>query len=599
MLQGPLVFNGNENADLPVIYGTSLCRSHKIDYKHWAETVASLPECQQYGATYELSWFGIMPNDGKDDSHGINNLLAMHYYGTGPDGGSLQLNFQAGTYELDSPIIIKYMNNVTLNGKLGYGGYSPSEHTKLVKSEKFVPLWDKQLGAMVSIFGSRETTIQNISFEGVTESLTDINVKDHGITNVNSCLTQIKDSNFSNFGYSAISDFSNDEDMIGKPCNGPGISTLIARNKFNNVCNVSTGSDWLSTYGLRIENNQFENLKCGLQLHSPRVIAKTVMPNDPLLTVRNNTISGPGADFSGYAVGISVSGYDNVLIEGNVVKNGPDFGIAVWAYQNDYTQHDFDWGNINILNNELDNNKSGILLFNQAKPSGFQPTLSNARIENNKILSSWNSMVGPHIHIIGSAFNNVSISNNEMYGGLHGVWTPAGEYGIFEHNFFQPSNTFNLASYQFIGPQLLSDPSVNNSNHWWVPKTEIFSDNAMKIVEPYAPLKNGQHDQAWSVVKAPVETGKRYLFHVDMKTLGTGAAKGAVMVQFRKADGSFHSNSNSGMYYNGEIGLYEPVGVSFVVPEGAATVKVGVYVYENEHSSSVYFDNFSLVEVAP
>ena len=105
-LFGPLVFNGNPLAEQPVVHNTALCRSRIIYFGQWSGSVASLALCQGYEVMTELSHWNVTANDGKDDSHGLNNFLAMRNYSQGEYPIDTLLEFDAGLYEFDKPIRI-------------------------------------------------------------------------------------------------------------------------------------------------------------------------------------------------------------------------------------------------------------------------------------------------------------------------------------------------------------------------------------------------------------------------------------------------------------------------------------------------------------
>ncbi len=448
-LFGPLVFNGNESSALPKIANTLVCKSRVIDYKHWSASVTTLQECQGMLAQTQdfLQNWNIVPNDNQDDSHGLNQLLAMVYFDTPEYTRELVLQFESGIYDFDHQVKIDNRQQIKFLGIASYHSVGsqliaapdPTMGTIFQKSDKFNLYWDKQEGAMISIFGSSNIEIRNIAFYGKTNSTDGLNNKDHGIVNVNSCATQLNGNAFANFGGSVIADFSVEQDMQAYQCNGPSAVTLIKENTFYNICEVSTKSDWYGSHGLTIDHNNFDNLKCGLQLYSSKYI-------EPLggyytdsgffeenLRVTNNNITGPGSDFAGYANGIEVTGYSNVLIENNQIQDGPNYAIAVRSHINGVTTEEFDWAGITISNNQIDNYKQAIYICNNQRANGYQARAEDILVNNNLVLSSWNSNHKAHIHLLGQSFVNSEVSDNQTYGGEYAVWI-ADLFGITEFN---------------------------------------------------------------------------------------------------------------------------------------------------------------------
>jgi hypothetical protein len=603
LLFGPIVFNGNTTSNVPSFWNTNLCRSNKIDYGHWTDAVAALPECQGGTVITDLDYWDVIPNDGLDDAHGINHMLAMRHYDSGMYSAGTEISFGEGVYELSSKIAIDQMQDITLkgNGIYGHNGESlntPNAYeTVFKKHDDFVLLWDKADGAMVSIESSSNIKIEGIIFQGATADLNSINNKDHGIANINSCGTQIDNNGFVNFGYDAIADYSDAQIDSASPCGGTNHGTSITNNTMYNVCQISTVGDWIGSQSLSIENNNIQHLKCSLQLFSKELISGDGYNNS--LSVKGNVITGPGHDYSGYANGIEVSGYADVLIENNTISNGPNFAIALRSHQTNYSTEDFDWGNVTIKDNTIDNYKQAIYVYNEPNPSGYIANINNLQINNNKILSSWDSLNKAHIHLIGQGFNNSVISNNEIRGGLYDIWYDGSLGGISDYgNYFVPSNTFNIYNYNLVGGNLLTDGELNDINLWWLSQYDIYEQGSFKMTRAYAPLKNGQHDSF--TLKAPitVEEGKSYLFSAEMKS-AWGHPKGSLMVQFRKADGSFHSNSNLANYYNSKQSEWQFVGIDFTVPQGATGVKVIGFMYDNMNNSQaeLYFDHLVITEI--
>lgn len=439
-LVGPMLFGGDDTASQPVFSGTNMCRSRHLDYKHWTAAVASLTECSGKTVPIDLSAWGVLPNDGKEDSHAINHMLSMYYYDQGEYPHPVIVQFEQGVYELDNQIKIHNQKHITLSGSHSYADlpkeaievFHPAMGTVFKRSDKFIQLWDKQLGSMIAIFGSLDTKIENIALYGNTQNA-NINVKDHGINIINSCGTQLEGNALVDFGGAAVSDYSVETDMSQYACNGPSTSTQVKRNNMANICEISTDGSWYGSYGLNIEENTIHQLKCSVKLFSPNHINSEFGYSfssffgdgrfqSENLRVVNNLITGPGHDYSGYANGVEVSGYSHVLIEGNTIKNGPNFAIAVRSHQNNYTVEEFNWGDVKIVNNTLDNYKQAIYVWNWERQNGFYSSVSNIEVSNNLITSSWNSNNQAHIHIIGDQYSNSSVHNNVMYGGQYGVW---------------------------------------------------------------------------------------------------------------------------------------------------------------------------------
>lgn len=448
-LFGPLVFNGNESSALPKLANTFVCKSRIIDYKHWSSSIAELPECQGMLAQMQelLQIWNINPNDNQDDSHGLNQLLAMVKFDTNEYSSELVLQFDNGIYQFDQQVEIENFESIEFIGKTSYhlvgsqaiANPDPAMGTIFQKSDKFALYWDKQEGAMLSIFGSSNIAIKNIAFYGKTETSNGLNNKDHGIVTVNSCSTQMSGNAFANFGGSVIADFSVEQDMQSYHCNGPSAGTNIKENSFYNICEISTKGAWYGSYGLTIDNNHFDNLKCGLQLYSAKYIESLggyytdTGFYEENLRVTNNHITGPGSNFTGYANGIEVTGYSKVLIENNHIQNGPNYGIAVRSHINGVTTEEFDWAGITIAGNQIDNYKQAIYICNNPRANGYQARAENILVNNNTVLSSWNSDQKAHIHLLGQNFANSEVSGNQSFGGEFSIWI-ADRVGVVDYN---------------------------------------------------------------------------------------------------------------------------------------------------------------------
>ncbi len=444
-LIGPLVFNGNDSSSVPQFSNTNLCRSSIIDYKHWQQAVLALPSCggQTMLTSEILSEWEVIADDGKDDSHGISQLISLLNYERGHNDYELVFQLGAGVYQFDQQLSLENIQNLSLSGTASFHMIDDAtleyldtnQYTVFQKSDKFPLYWDKRTGAMIAIFGSKNIDIKNIAFYGKTAAAYQLNNKDHGISNINSCGTQLSHNAFVDFGGGAVSDYSVNQDMMAFHCNGPTTGTQLTHNTFNNVCEVSTKSSWYGSYGLVIDNNQFQTLKCGLQLYSAKVIdltdgyytAQTYYQEN--LRVTNNTVTGPGTDFWGYSNAIEVTGYSLVLIENNQVIDGPDYAIAVRSHVDGFTDELYDWSDITIKNNQIDNYRQAIYISNEPRGDGFQSIASRVNVENNNVLNSWNSDQKAHIHLLGQGFSESVVADNQTYGGPFGIWV-ADPYGV-------------------------------------------------------------------------------------------------------------------------------------------------------------------------
>lgn len=430
-LFGPLTFNGNPNADNPVIHNTNLCRSEHIDYQQWNDTVSTLPKCTGSSVLPNLAAYNVKPNDGKDDSSGLNNLFEMMYFDSNPYHFSQnQITFDSGIYQFDQPVKISKLNNLTLKGSNTLSSPRSAEldlsKTNFTKSATFANNPQYALGSLLVMNEVKDSFVKDIIFHGKTTSSETLGYGDHGIALINTHNTTLSQNQIINIGSAAVALLSEaGSDFYS-------YNNKVENNQFDNICEVTTSGSLLGSEKLRFENNQVNGLKCSLRFHSPRHLAFSS------LEINHNTISGPGSNSSLYSNAIEVTGHSNVNIQNNVIKDGPTYGIALRSHLNGYAGEKYNWGHINISNNEIDNYKKAIFIHNVNFQDGSFPVANNITLSNNRILSSWDSMNAAHIHFIGKNYSNSQVTGNEIYGGVYSIWPEAGQVeGIAVYN-----NTF-------------------------------------------------------------------------------------------------------------------------------------------------------------
>lgn len=408
-------------------HGNDLCLSPRLDYSSVKATVAGYAICQPMlsvllHGVLDVTDFGAIPNDNKNDDQAINhtlNMLQMTLSEQEPLA-NLTILFPPGTYDLKTNISLTNFDSLKIIGVKG--ATSPSV---LRKTEQFGNANNKLIGngkqgAIFDLRFGRGLTLKYLKLVGQLSSLSEPYLWwDRGIYVGSTHHTVISENEFHHFGDSALTIVTDNEDSSNRINSA---NHMVYRNYFYNITQTSTTSDHGGNVEYNFIENTAEHVKGSIKFATRKEGAA-------FLNIFNNRIISAGIG-SGISTnnGIEIEGYKNVNILENTLSNGDGVGIVIRSAQSAKVQSAYDWNNVSITGNTISGYRQGIYVSNLPHSGdGSLATATNIAVSNNQIESLWNGQNQAAIHFVGSQFEQSRVINNTIVGGLYDVWPEKGE----------------------------------------------------------------------------------------------------------------------------------------------------------------------------
>lgn len=427
-----IMFNNHFTGPIPdtehlnnlVIFGNNLCLSPQVTHNKWADRVASYSTCAPmmndvFQGDIDLSQFGVIANDNRDDAGAINHVLSMLALTQPQNAGLANVTFRlpVGEINLQHSIRLRDFSNVTFTGADSSFVDTQSHNASSVSVLKKLPNFarnDHRSGSIINAAYGAGLTVKNLTFEG---SHSDTNSAymwwDNGLYVGSSSNTRIHDNHFQHLGDAAIHIVTDKDDAR------PGINssdTEIRQNSFYNIMQTSTTSPHGGTRDIRFIDNNVQHLKGSIKFASRREGAQGIL-------VKNNTIRSAGSGGISTNNGIEIEGYSDITISNNNLANGQGVGIVVRSPQNKNMQGIWDWGDVLIDTNTIANYRQAVYISNLPHLMlGTTPFASNITVEGNQFNDMHNADAQAMVHFVGNQFSQASVSNNTFVGGTYTVW---------------------------------------------------------------------------------------------------------------------------------------------------------------------------------
>ena len=339
-------------------------------------TVKIPQTCPSGCGRVDVTQFGVLPNDGKDDSAALNQLFRRV-------NKNAVVVFPAGTYEFASTVSPDKLQNVVLQGERG---------TVWKKRRPFKGEY------LFSSRFSKNVTIRGFAFQGLTTNRNAYAWGEQGLFIGTSDEVLIEGNAFRDFGDAAIRMTTS---QAGQ--GGTGNSNMVVQNNtFDNVTQITTTSnknEYGGTAGYLLQGNTFRNLKGSVKF-------ATRAPGSGQVIMVGNRISGtPSLSTS---TGIEVVSYSNVFIENNTISDCGNFGINIYT-NSAAGLKGFDWGNYRLLGNTITRCPRGIRISAAPYASGYKPKVRDVYVLNNS-LSVGDSQT---IRLVGGPMEGVVMQGNK------------------------------------------------------------------------------------------------------------------------------------------------------------------------------------------
>lgn len=430
-----VIFNSNFTGPIPDIshltqfvgHGNALCLSPRVDYSTVQESVSSYTLCQPMltdllHGVLDVTDFGVIPDDNKNDHQTINHALNMLKM-TLPEQAPLThltLHFPPGTYNIEKSIKLSSFSQLTIQGEKG-----ESLSSILLKGEQFGNntnglITESQQGAIFDLRYGDGLTLKYLKLEGQLKS-TSVPFLwwDIGIHVGSSHHTIISNNEFHNFGDSAIAIVTDNEDTSGSI---NSIYNLVHRNYFYNITQTSTTSNGGGSMEYNFVGNTAEHVKGSIKFATRKEGAA-------FLNIMDNNVVSAGVG-SGISTnnGFEIEGYKNINISDNTLSNGDGVGIVIRSAQSATTPSAYDWGDVSVVGNHISGYRQGIYISNLPhNGDGSLATAKHITVSDNLVENMWNGQYQAAIHFVGSQFEQCRVSNNTVVGGLYDVWPYKGE----------------------------------------------------------------------------------------------------------------------------------------------------------------------------
>lgn len=324
--------------------------------------------------------YGAIPNDGKDDSASISAALQAN-----PKNATLY--FPTGTYDINRMVQLDNSVNLKLLGQPG------AVLSKLSTSSGEY---------LLSFRNAKNVTIEGLTLIGRTTVTDKFVWGEQGVFFGSSDGVTVKNCRFYNFGDAALRITTSSANP------GTGVNSFNATvrdNYFENITQVTvTSNDGVgATDGYLFENNVVKNLKGSIKFASRRNGARR-------LVVRNNRLEGSVVQTN---IGLEICSYSDVIIDGNFIEKMSAAAISI--YNNPEGQPSWDWGTYKIVNNVLrDNRGFGIRVSPTPAYSidGVTPKITDIQITGNTVVNQTGTV--PAISMSNGEFSMSIVANNVM-----------------------------------------------------------------------------------------------------------------------------------------------------------------------------------------
>lgn len=302
--------------------------------------------------TIDVKKYGAKGDGITDDSGVIKSIVSSL---NSSAGGTIF--FPTGTYVFSTQILIQNINNIRIRTEKG---------VVLKKQAKFPT--DMPYG----IFEFLDCTgvhVDEVIFEGITTSTTDVVWNDNGI-NVHSCSNVIiSKCFFKDFGDNAIEVCSEYNPSLPAAVNSSYI--MINNNTFTNVSKAITTTPGGSEDVIVSQNISYNVKGYGIRFY-------TDIPSISRIIITDNIIK------NSIGSGIGIDSCSNVIVSNNVVENTKEEGILLESNGAAITNgHTF--ANVKLHDNIVRNCGNGILVMNNVYNNGDNRLVQNVEIVNNFI----------------------------------------------------------------------------------------------------------------------------------------------------------------------------------------------------------------------
>lgn len=356
LITASFTLSGNALADMPYVNVPPICENG---------------ECR----TVDVRQFGLMPDDGMDDSAALQSALAQV-------GGNTILHFSKGIYDFKRPVRQDQLTNVRLEGEFG---------TEFQKSQDF------QGEYLLITRSSHQLAFRNLVFRGGTKDRKRYQWGESGLYVGSSDGLLIENCRFYDFGDAAIRVTSTKAGWQGVASK----NTIVRNNYFDNVTQITTTSNLNGVGGTRgylLENNEFYNLKGSVKFAS-----RTAGAGD--IIVRENRIYGvPDIATS---IGIEIVSNVNVIVQHNQISNSGSFAMNIYSNPTRDSEG-ADWGNLLIQENSIHGCQRGIRISAQPYSNGYVPHVGDISILDNR----FNILGGKAIQISNGKTERVIMRGN-------------------------------------------------------------------------------------------------------------------------------------------------------------------------------------------
>lgn len=343
----------------------------------------SLPIMNAQGNVYDVTYFGAIADDGKDDSLAFQSALAE----LNDDDTLIIPN---GLYDICRTISLFSKRNISIIG---------SGKAELAKCDDFAGEY------LLYIKYTTDLMISDVTFTGLNNGNSDQVWGEQGVYLASTKNSMIVNNEFYHFGDAALRvTTSPDEEKYAVGSE----HIIVMKNKFQGCAQVTTTQATKNTFvggsnNISIIENQF--IECSLKLSSRTEVSKAkILDND------FNNISGSA---------VELSYYSDVIFENNNLSNIDGFLLNI--YPNSRADRKIAWGGLRINHNRFNYSQKGIRLQSYSDWEQATRPVENISITNNEFqVITFEGVSNPQYQTairtltkdVNWSFSNFSIKNN-------------------------------------------------------------------------------------------------------------------------------------------------------------------------------------------
>ncbi|MGF1842628.1 hypothetical protein L4C39_05465 [Vibrio clamense] len=343
----------------------------------------SLPIMNAQGNVYDVTYFGAIADDGKDDSLAFQSALAELN-----DDDTLMI--PNGLYDICRTISLFSKRNISIIG---------AGKAELAKCDDFVGEY------LLYIKHTTDLMISDVVFTGLNNGNSNQVWGEQGLYLASTKNSMIVNNEFYHFGDAALRITTSPDE--GKYAVGSE-DIIVMKNKFQGCAQVTTTQATKNTFvggsnDISIIENQF--IECSLKLSS-----RTEVSNAKVINNDFNNITGSA---------VELSYYSDVLFENNNLSNIDGFLLNI--YPNSRSDRKVSWGGLRINHNQFSYSQQGIRLQSYSDWEQATSPIENISITNNEFqVITFDGVSNPQyqtaIRTITKderwSFSNVAIKNN-------------------------------------------------------------------------------------------------------------------------------------------------------------------------------------------